>query len=350
MHSFFVSTPRLKPVLSKVEEKSNDGLNKNLFLIWLGSALRPEHIKRIIEWKKLNSDRTVTILVDPEFEKEIKAQLVETNIIVKSTATLVISEKIKAFIKKFVEPGGAELPANYAAASDIYRFILLNLYGGWYVDTDIEPINLNSIGIKKELNFFINANRNGSKITTLSPSVIASTSNHLLTQVALELIERMSMDFTDEHIKLIRNSLASVRMLATHLSTGFVLRGALGRLYFDLLPFIQVHGDRDKTIDDTELFDSATKLFLNYYEQSWLLDRVQKESDGLRIFPIKGVTLDKAFLDCVNQVVTAPDFSPVELISRSITLLYPKIRPRAMQYEPVTLESLDQRQSVRRCA
>src|ERR1700733_13147698 len=117
--------------------KENNVIEKNIHIIWLGSPLLKIHYKRIVTWRKLNKAYEVILWTGSDNIEHIRSQIGDLNITVADLNTLSGMKSIKPAVDKLIEVREDKLPANYAAASDIYRLIILHQLGGWYFDTDI---------------------------------------------------------------------------------------------------------------------------------------------------------------------------------------------------------------------
>lgn len=301
-HALFALSESKNRTEEKREYTQTNQLEQNINLFWSGSLLRPKHIERIKEWKKLNKDKgyTVTVWVDACHESEIKDQLKDKEIQVKTKDTLKLSDNLLGLVKKLTEAREDKLLPNYAAASDVYRFIILQALGGWYVDTDITPIDLSNIKINSNLNFYINASRKENDITHLSPSVIASSTNNVLSAKAIEFLEKLAIKANEDLIKGIRSNTASIRMISTFVSTGFALRGALGKIKVNDISILETLNENDNKTFNTDIFDSIATFFQNNLEQSWILQNVVHHQGQTTVFPLSGITLDEDYINSMS--------------------------------------------------
>lgn len=279
-----------------------DNIENNIHIVWMGSELREKHLQRIIQWKKLNSKYEIIIWIEPQFEAVITKQLEEQNIRIKLLSSLDISKNVEQIINKFIEPREDKSTANYAAACDLYRFIILKKCGGWYSDIDIEPIDVSKIKINKNLNFHINSSRLDDTIKQLSPSLIASYSKSALMTVSEKMIAAFCREFNEKQLSLVRSPFASRRMLSTHTTTGYILRACLGKIIVNGFPIIEVQNDFDNTTRIPEVFDSISSEFINNFEQSWIIDRINNKI----VFPIKGITLDDDYVHLLSGKLDQP--------------------------------------------
>jgi len=152
---------------------TNTEVEKNIHIIWMGSPLRNAHLERIRSWRALNPSYQLYIWAQQEFKTEIQAQSTGTNAEVHLIDELDFLPGTKQFLAKLIEKRQDGLPANYAADSDCYRVKIVHDFGGWYVDTDITPVDLSKIKISPLFNFIINASRKSFILNELSPSVFA---------------------------------------------------------------------------------------------------------------------------------------------------------------------------------
>jgi hypothetical protein len=279
------------PVVISDKETKPKKEKPNLHLIWLGSPVQTggrDHVARIKQWEALNKDYQVTVWVDAKHEVDANKKFEATTIIVKSVETLKLSAGLKALVERFVETRADKLIPNYAAASDVLRFKILNDFNGWYVDTDIEPIDISEIKINPMFNFYFYGDREDNLVTALSPCVLFAGANNFLTTKAMLLLEYLSKFMTDEHIKLIRNGTASLRALSTMNSTGAILRYALANISYKGEPVLEITGSKDRFIANLSNYDSVCSVFENNLEQSWIL----KSYDFMHSTPLDGIILD----------------------------------------------------------
>lgn len=274
-----------------------NAIGKNLHLIWLGSSIQQDHISRIKEWKKANPTYALTIWVDTNYKSEVEEQLKDIpGSCINDTSSLGLSKNLLNWVQALLHPKKGI--SNYAAVSDIYRIFILHTLNGWYADMDIEPFNLSTVSINQSFQFHVHAQREGNQETKLSPSVIASKANSLLTQKALECLELLSTVFnTEQYNQMITSNIASTRMLATHLTTGFAIRAALGKISVNGLPLLQVRNDLDRTIPNLPLFDSITGDHQSFAEQSWILTK-SENPDYRQALP--GITLDEPYIKMMS--------------------------------------------------
>ena len=273
-------------------EVKPEAIHKNIHLIWLGSIVRSHHIERIKEWKKTNPAATVTLWVDAEFQAEINKQFPDAQITIKSVTLLQVPEPLANWIHALTEARDDESVPNFAAASDIYRFLILNDFGGWYVDTDIFPFEVSAIKINQQFQFHIFATRKDKNLNELSPCVIASKPKSILTLQALKNLMLLCELYNDkEHNFMIRNNIASIRMFSTFITTGYALRSALRKITIDGQPIISLRNSN--TIANTALFDEIALRHECILEQSWILPKPIFRPNFTRALP--GIMLDAPY-------------------------------------------------------
>lgn len=279
---------------------SNIEVEKNIHIIWIGSVLRDAHLERIKAWHALNPAYQLYIWVGQAFKTEIQAQLTGTNAEVHLIDELDFLPRTKQFLAKLIEKRKDDLPPNNAAGSDCYRAKIVHDFGGWYVDTDITPVDLSKIKISPLFNFVINASRKSFTLDELSPSVFACSRQHVLMQIALDFLDLLAIYAIDDRIDQIRSKLASVRYAATTQSTGAMLSVALTKLNINGSPFIEY-----EAITNTEIFDLVANRFASQFERSWLLANGSMPNDKDARKPLPGVTLDELYLKNENGCMSS---------------------------------------------
>lgn len=272
-------------------------LNRQLHIIWLGSTLRDWHVERIKIWEAMNPTYKVNLWVDSAHKVAIEEQILGSSIVVHDISSVKLSENLSNWMKALVQVKEDYIP-NYAALSDIFRLSILNDIGGWYVDTDIEPFSIDTISVHKQLNFHVHAQRIEDHETSLSPAVIASIPSSILTQQALRFLELLALECnTEKYNQMISNRDAFTRMMATHMTTGFAIRAALGKILVNDLAILEVCNPRDSFINDTALFDLLSSYHLSNFEQSWILTRSETPSTH---HAISGITIDERYRDAIS--------------------------------------------------
>lgn len=279
--------------------KSHPGteLNRKLHIIWLGSTLRDWHVERIKIWEAMNPTYKINLWVDSAHKIAIEKQILGSAIVIHDISSVKLSESLSNWMKALVQVREDCIP-NYAALSDIFRLRILNDIGGWYVDTDVEPFSIDTISVHKQLSFHVQAQRVEDHETSLSPSVIASIPSSVLTQQALSFLELLALECnTEKYNRMISNRDAFTRMMATHMTTGFAIRAALGKILVNDLPILEVCNSRDRFINDTKLFDLLSSYHLSNFEQSWILTRSGTPSSH---HAISGITIDERYRDSLR--------------------------------------------------
>ncbi|MFA6303666.1 MAG: glycosyltransferase [Legionella sp.] len=274
-------------------------IEKNVHIVWLGSKLKQKHVDRIGLWIDINPQYQHTVWVERAYESEINEQLSGKNVRVRLVTELDVTENFSTLIKNLSKKETAATCPNYAACCDGYRFKILHDFGGWYVDTDITPIDLSLIKINPQFNFYFNGGRTDDLVTDLSPSVIAASSKNLLLVNALIILEEMGRLLTEVDYNAIRSRQASLRYLSTLESTGVVLRLALVSLKHNNLPLIEMFNEDEGKINHLDVFDSIANRFATAMEQTWILSNVQpiKDKPGLYAFEaLTGITLDNDYM------------------------------------------------------
>jgi hypothetical protein len=269
---------------------------KNLHLIWLGSTIRANHLVRLEKWKALNPEYQITVWVDEKYESAIKDQFKNKNLNAKAITALDLSKNLQELVTKFTQSRDDKLLPNYAAASDILRFKILHDFNGWYVDTDIEPVDLSKIKINPDFNFLFVGKQENEKATILAPSVMFSGSDSLLAQKGLKACESLIAILTDQYIKVIRSNQASIRCLSTMETTGGILRFVLAKIFVNGKPLIEALNMFDGKINDSNLYDTLCVNFNSNLEQSWVLSDIAPVGDGnVALKALPGITLDEEY-------------------------------------------------------
>ncbi len=276
-----------------------------LHLIWMGSNLRLNHVERLKQWVALNPDYDIQVWIDREFKQEIVEQLKGINITLRCIDEIVISEKEKIYINKFVEkstnPKDLSIP-NWAAKSDFKRFYILNKKGGWYSDFDIKPIDFNTVKINPSINFcfhgFIFGNKNEQDIN-FGPGVLASVAGGMFTELALEIIAKMAEQNDADIISLVRSNDAMVRRTATGFYTGAILNCVLSRLMIKDGKCIitGIRASKELPRADKTLFNLAARYFANNPESSWIFsDVILMENAQIGVIPLPNIDMDDEFV------------------------------------------------------
>ena len=149
--------------------KSN---NRPIHLIWIGSALREKDIATLREWRKLNPDHPIMVWIEDKYRDTVKSQLADLHVDIQLLSTLKIPDPTKQLLNKYSEKREDGLPPNHAAASDGYRFYILDKFGGWYFDFDKTPFNVDKIKVDALYNFLMSGRitlRNGEKNGSYKP-------------------------------------------------------------------------------------------------------------------------------------------------------------------------------------
>ena len=129
---------------------------KQIHFIWLGSPL-PERCKLMIEsWRRFHPDWTITLWTDDEVES--------FNLF-----------NIKEFRKA----------KNYGQKSDIWRYEILNRYGGVYVDIDFECLQSFDT-LHRSCEFYTGISRCGAVILN---GLIGSRANHPILEACIRSLK-----------------------------------------------------------------------------------------------------------------------------------------------------------------
>jgi len=284
-------------LFAKTLSESESIVEENISLVWLGSTLREKHLERIKKWKATNPSYNASVYVEPQFVKTIQKQFGKEDVAVISVEELKIPEQVKQTIQKFIEPRADGLPPNYAAASDFYRFYIINSKGGRYADTDIPPFALNKQPIDKDLKFLVRASRNAKNLTMSTPDIFAACANGDFSQTALSCIELMCTQMTPEVISLIRSNIASTRLFATMYSTGGILTLLFYKMFFDGVPI-----KKGTEVTNSKIFDRVTSTKGSFdvteFESSWI--EAENSHQAKVPKPIDGIILDKDYLQWIS--------------------------------------------------
>ncbi len=274
-------------------KSSHDQKKANINVVWLGSHLREKHANRAEDWDKFNPNYQICYYVDSEFFAAVCNQLVGTTINVKKIEEIHLQDNVKSLFTKLTEKRADNLLPNYAAATDVCRFNL----DGWYFDIDINPFDVSKIEIDPQYNCLINASSpDKKKVHTLSISAFFMNREHPIAKKVQEYFTLLSNDITDDHIKLIRSTIASNRLHATFASTGFCLRGALGKISVkEQQAIISVLGltRTENNINEIEVFNRISMMFGSDPEQTWILkDKTISTTEA-----IPGIVLDDNYIN-----------------------------------------------------
>ena len=118
---------------------SNSTIQKNIFLIWFGNNIPPYVLFSVNMYKKINSDFNVVFIHKPfnyiqnNINLNINYQQNEFEKILQYGFNIL--KNIYNAVYKYYEYHNI-----YILFSDIIRLLLLNIYGGIYVDCDTFPI------------------------------------------------------------------------------------------------------------------------------------------------------------------------------------------------------------------
>ncbi len=241
--------------------------NYPVHLIWIGSPLREKDIKALSRWKKLNPDNEICVWIESQYDAVVRKQLAGIDVTIAHLSTLKIPDTVKNSIDKFIKKF-ANLPPNPAAASDIFRFYILDQIGGWYFDFDITPFVVAKTKIDPKYNFFTSY-PTGDSATSLTPDVLLAHPKSLWTQNAIAYIEAAAPIFAeDKHVALIRSQIASVRLAATENSTGNILSAVVSTILKRGYPIYD--GSERIKIRNKKVFRQITREFDESCENSWI--------------------------------------------------------------------------------
>lgn len=283
-------------------------LEKEIHLVWLGSVLRPNHLERMVNWKKLNPQHRVTVWIDAKFDEPVKKQVGNTDIELKHVSSLPMSVNVSQVISQLVGVRQDLLPPNFAAASDIYRFYILNLAGGWYVDTDVKPIKLDEILIGPQIKLCLFIQNSNYAKGHPAPSVIGASSKNNLMKLSIETIEDLSHQLTEEDIKYIRSNQASERIVATENMTGGILDIALRNLKIEGKP---IYGKGVKS----DILNLISRAFESGFEKTWIYKNPPREGAPISdLIPIDGIQLDDNHIKVKTGQAKIDDIAPRPLI------------------------------------
>lgn len=264
-----------------------------IHFIWLGGFLQQKHQDRIKKWQRLNPEYTVCLWVNKnilsEAETERFLNFCQTN-------KITLHDTIELYSNMDVEVGLwlnyclTLHPRNYGVLSDVYRFYILNQFGGWYFDTDIEPKLPLPTHIKLAYGFAINgASTYRSDLYSyvyeyFRPDIIVGCKNNIFLQQAINILQKMvASPVITKFSQYIHSQDALTRMLTTHLITGGLALAACSRLTtYYYMPLVHLYDEYTGLIEDNESFRSITLSacfkqspdnFLSCFnEVSWLKD------------------------------------------------------------------------------
>lgn len=284
-----------------------------IHFIWIGGPLRQQDLERVKLWAQENPSKRISLWCETKFAENIKTQLGESRIEIKLLETIPIPEHVKILIQRLTEPRSDELVPNYAAAGDVYKAYILNHYKGWYFDVGTQPFKLNTIQIYQFLNFMFVGMRADDNLIGVNMGAIASDGASVLAQSMIRFFELTAEELSKEsNLTKIRSNIASVRMLATMLSTGFALKAALTGIYIKELegPLIHCFDENHNHIPKRalELFDSLSHVpFDEDVDRTWMFDN-------------KGKPLGKIIID--EDYVTSRKLPPNNAVGEKITMTH----------------------------
>ncbi len=329
--SFTQTSSKSETIIKKDDQHD---VIKDLHIVWRGSKMHAEHVKRVGLWESINHKSiTVTIWTDNQLIETIKEQFpkqkpismagvegkegkskkrktekrgkdrskktknkvkiavdtdVYANVDVKDFETLDIPPSVVELLKKFDD--------NWGAISDVIRFYILRKHGGCYVDTDVVPFNFRSIfaNINPTLKFMFNCtlSEDGKKMQYLNQDVVASCANGILPKMATQLIEFWSQPvYAEMIVPLVTSEIASTRCYGTWHTTGHILEMALNNLLIGDLSILRA----DFSQLTEGFISSISRPFEARCEFSWLVRSSNAKPRDLRPTS-KKVILDTEFV------------------------------------------------------
>lgn len=257
----------------------------NIHLIWFGSALCARHRVRLQEWQHLNPQHTIhlwtSFSINSKESNDDIVRFCHENTPFIQVHNVDNELSMNPMVREWLEHASIQQTSsrpNYAALSDIYRFYILNQFGGWYFDTDIEPwaplpVDLETIhGVALDINFDTPSFR-------YSPGILCTIPNSLFTQMGIQLIERMIETHPIEIQQAVNHPIDAEKYVATHYTTGEIafatltsLTGAAGK------PII----DRDREHADHALWPELSTDFYLKIDACDLI-RIPDDSDSFSV-------------------------------------------------------------------
>jgi hypothetical protein len=260
----------------------------NISVVWLGSFLKEEHQKRIVQWKHLNPSHQIYLwispaLIDADVYKRFVLFCNDHQIVLMDVTNLhsLMGKRVRDWIQILND----RTHINYAALSDLYRLYLLKAKGGWYFDTDILPDKL-PLNLKLPYGFAIDAYDNHQKITTFTPAILVSS----CTNAFLDSVDVVSDAFAQYYAldETLQSHNVLERFLGTQLCTGKIVFTAVYNLLVNNdEPVSHPYNPFDDQIFNLKIYqqisiERATRCsFRNMEESSWIFNENRELHNGL---------------------------------------------------------------------
>ncbi len=149
-------------ILSKV--KKFMPIPKVIHFVWVGQVIPDERLNNILQWANLNKEFQINLWMDNEgakinsiFGSQFMGAVKDTETVLSATLNLLNNIIVKdigelkdienTFYWDCIRYEIDKLRPNYGAASDLLRLIILERFGGAYYDSDVNPIELDNLGI-----------------------------------------------------------------------------------------------------------------------------------------------------------------------------------------------------------
>ncbi len=293
-------------------------IEKIVHYVWFGGILSKKHQNRLQQWKEENPNYEMYLWFDSKHidlkVEEVREMFAATPFVVSDIRELQNDKNAPLFLwvdnlyEIGTQPGRV---LNFAAMSDIIRYLALQKYGGWYFDTDITPTQLKSLKPHYGFYIYIHLDENTGEISSFAPSIIASVKNSSYCNKAVEILLNMA---TSKNYKRILDAITAKEnghyIHATMSTTGFagfyaakklsvggspiVSEGELlGKIQLqkriDLAGLMDIHHiyEREKSwYDPTQRNISAEQEFLQRYAFFLTGDSEMGTADEVPVTPI----------------------------------------------------------------
>ena len=285
-----------------------------IHLIWLGSLPRDTHLENIKKWRELNPLHDVKLWIDSswlddqqltsllKFAKKYRVKVRETTqLITRHKRYKILSQWLENTFKLAKDKKHVQ---NFCFHSDILRFALLDYYGGWYFDTDLEPTQ--PLPYNKQ-GFFVDVGwKNNNKFDYLNPDAIASEPGSPFIKRALHYIDTIYQHIEAKNLiyALTHDCKTSVRNQAIMYSSGFIAMAACSRLRFANNEFYIQFGEallaNPKHCKTILIPDCYTR----HSEKTYLYDADGKPLEGLEE---SGTSKDTELDPCVKEMAIMLD-------------------------------------------
>lgn len=298
-----------------------------IHVIWLGSPLREKHSERLIKWRTQNPEHQVNLWIDKSLLTSNQHAQIADFVSLHGLNLCDVSKLYTKEMAHFFEflKDYYDIPKymvkNYSVPSDIYRFLILYFYGGWYFDTDIECINPLKVDMEIPYGFKFYFEYEGDKILSCAPSILAAAPKNIFVAKAIQVLTAMvsAKSFAIYMKHATQCNQALTRLLSSVFSVGFAITAACSRIEFDDTPCIELkenfHAKNfNKAILQVIGIKPVDYGFVNWGECSYVRD------EDLKIMP--GIFGHEAFNIYAKQHKIICDISMVqELLAQKLEIM-----------------------------